>query len=216
MARKKLKKKAAGPNDVQLPAGRLLQYEITDEPIHDVQYRQLPDEVKNAVDRLYALAQTRPRQAIPELEALIQEYPHLPILYNYLTIAHVRISGRQKAKEMILRHYQMHPDYLFAKIHYAETCLEEGNYEKIGEIFDHKFDLKLLYPKRNRFHTSEYLGFMGIVAPYYLAMGEREIAMRIYAVMHDLNPSHIMTKRLRRLLYPGFFSRLWKRLLGKS
>lgn len=216
MARKKLKRKEAGQNSASSDDWRLLEYEITGEPIQNAYYKQLPDEVKDTVERLHDLAQRHPKQAIPELEALIQAYPRLPMLYNYLSVAYARIGGKQKAKEVIVRHYEQNPDYLFARINYAEICLQDEDYDKIGEIFDHKFDLKLLYPKRNRFHTSEYLGFMGVVAPYYVAKGERELAVRIYAVMSDIDASHMMTKRVRKLLYPGFFRRLFNRLRGRS
>lgn len=146
---------------------------------------------------------------------MIKEYPQLPILYNYLGIAYLGIRDRAKAKEIIVQNYTQNPDYLFARINYAELYLATGDYAKIAEIFDHKFDLQLLYPKRKRFHISEYLGFMGIIGPYFLATGERELAVKVYEMMQNIDPSHSMTKRLRRQLYPGPLMRLLKWLSGK-
>ena len=49
------------------------------------------------------------------------------------------------------------PDYLFGRLAYARDCLERGDLDKVSEIFEGKFDLKLLYPDRERFHVSEVL-----------------------------------------------------------
>ena len=40
---------------------------------------------------------------------------------------------------------------------YGDESLQKGEIEKIPEIFDNKFDLKMLYPNRNIFHISEYV-----------------------------------------------------------
>ena len=88
------------------------------------------------------------------------------------------------------------------------------DYAKIPEIFDHKFDLKLLYPKRNRFHITEVANFMGLIGLYFLAIGERGLAEKYNAALQEAAPDFPMAQKLRRALMPGLFARLWKRLTG--
>lgn len=197
------------------------EYEITSEPILDRGYKRLPKKVKEAIDRLYDKSQRRPREVIPELLELIEKYPDVPILYNYLSIAYSMSGQREKSEAMVRENYRRNPDYLFARLNYAEMCLARGDYKKVAEILEHKFDLKLLYPKRKRFHISEVVNFMGIVGIYFLEIGERDTAEKYYDVLQQIGQRYPITRypitrQLRNRLFPGLFRRLYLRLTGRS
>ena len=138
------------------------------------------------------------------------------MLYNYLSVAYSRAGKREKAEEIVRENYQLNPDYLFARLNYAELCRAQGDYEQIAEIFEHKFDLKLLYPNRKRFHISEVANFMGMMGVYFLETGEREGAERYYEALKEIAPSYPMTKLLRRKLHPGFLERLLRRMADQT
>jgi tetratricopeptide (TPR) repeat protein len=210
MAKKKRSKTSAPksvPNTAQL---RISEYEVTSEPLIEPKYQRLPEEVKSRLEQLHMIAQTKPRIAIPELEALIETYPTIPKLYNYLSIAYSTAGETEKMEEVILQNYRLNPDYLFARLNYAEICLHRKEYDKIADIFEHKFDLKLLYPRRKRFHISEITGFMGVIGQYFYYTGEREVAENAYRLLQQIAPRNPYTKRLKRLLYPGFFQRIFR------
>jgi len=192
------------------------EYEITFSPIQDRRYRRLPRRVKDAIERLHDEAQRRPHKAIPELLEWIEKYPNIPMLYNYLSVAYSLAGQREKSEAVSQENYRRNPDYLFARLNYAEICLAKGEYEKIGEIFEHKYDLKLLYPKRKRFHISEVANFMGLIGVYFFETGEREAAEKYYKILQQIAPGYPMTKRLRRKLFPNLLQRLWLRLMGQS
>jgi hypothetical protein len=116
----------------------------------------------------------------------------------------------EKAEACVLEAYRRHPTYLFAKVNYANVCLQKGEISKIPEIFDHKLDLKLLYPRRTRFHVSEFTGFAGVMCRYYGAIGEWDAAVIYYQILKQLAPKHPITKHAKRLLYPRFWIR-WLR-----
>ena len=185
-------------------------YEITTEPIIDGPYKRLPEDVKATLERLYTLAQTRPRQAIPELEILLHTYPHVPNIYNYLSIAYSAAGEKEKAEHIVAENYRRHPEYLFARLNYAEICLMKNDTAAIPSIFNNNFDLKLLYPKRKRFHISEVRGFMGVIGLYFHAIGQHELAQNIYDVLHHIAPHHTYTKRLKRLVHPTILQRLFR------
>ena len=97
------------------PGISLAHYEITTEPIQDRRYQRLPRHVKEAIERLHDVAQRRPREAIPELRDLITQYPRVPQLYNYLSVAYARAGQRQEAEAVVQENYQRNPEYLFAR-----------------------------------------------------------------------------------------------------
>nr|WP_319492757.1 hypothetical protein [uncultured Desulfobacter sp.] len=189
---------------------KLLEYEITPEPIYDRYYIKLPGHIKDRINELYDIIQKKPDQTIiSELETLIERYPKVPVLYNYLSIAYNRAGDEEKYQKAIKKNYDLNPDYLFARLNYAELCARQGEYEKIAEIFDHKFDLKLLYPKRKKFHLSEAANFMAFIGIYFLKTGKKELAEQYYKILAEIACDYPMTKRLRKQLYPGVFRRIF-------
>jgi tetratricopeptide (TPR) repeat protein len=193
----------------------VVQYEITTSPTQARAYKRLPRRVTDAIERLHEEAQRRPRKAIPELLEWIEKY-QVPILYNYLSVAYSMAGQREKSEAAVRENYRRNPDYLFARLNYAEICLAKGEYEKIGEIFEHKYDLKLLYPRRKRFHISEVVNFMGLMGMYFFETGKREMAEKYHEVLQEIAPRYPMAKRLRRKLYPNLLQRLWRRLFRSS
>ncbi len=190
---------------------RIVEYEITPEPIQDRRYKRLPRHVKDAFERLHYEAQRHPHQVIPELLDWIEKYPNMPMLYNYLSVAYSWSGQPEKAKEVIEENYRRNPDYLFARLNYAELYLAEGDYDRVAEILEHKFDLKLLCPERKRFHVSEVAGFMGLVGIYFFETGKQELAKQYLDILEKVAPEFPVTKQLHRKLHPSFLRRMLRR-----
>ncbi len=186
------------------------EYDITDEPLDNRDIKRLPAPVQARMDDLYELAQHDPRQAIPELERLVTTYPHIPTFANHLSIAYLAAGDQEHATALVREAYRRHPQYLFAKVNYANLCLQHGEIEKVPGIFDHAFDLKQLYPHRTRFHVSEFTGFAGVMCRYFCAIGEQNTAILYYQMLKQGAPHHPMTKHAKRVLYPPFWVR-WLR-----
>ncbi|MGA1869465.1 MAG: tetratricopeptide repeat protein [bacterium] len=169
-------------------------YNITDEPIKNLV--KIPKEIEKEVEELFYKSQERPEEAIEPLETLIKDYPFIPQLYNYLGVAYSRIGDYRNAQKIAKINYEKNPHYLFAKLNYAEICLQKGEAEKIPEIFDNKFELKALYPKRNEFHITEVAGFWGVMGIYFSLIGFTEQAQLYYKLLKELAPENPYTKNL--------------------
>ena len=186
------------------------EYDITDEPLDNRAIKKLPALVQARIDDLYELAQHHPTQAIPELERLVTTYSHVPTLFNYLSIAYLAAGDQEKATALVREAYRRHPQYLFAKVNYANLCLQQDEIGKVPGIFDHACDLKQLYPHRKRFHVSEFTSFAGVMCRYFCAIGEQDTALLYYQMLKQVAPRHPMTKHAKRVLYPPFWVR-WLR-----
>ncbi len=186
----------------------LTQYELTDEPLDSPYLKKLPPAIRERVDDLYHLSLTKPKQVIAEILDLVKKYPEVPMFYNYLSVAYSQLGDFENRNATILECYKKFPKYLFGRVNYAQVCLENGDAEKIPEIFEGKLDLKLLYPKRTKFHISEYINFTGVLGLYNLSIGRREIATQYYETMKQMDPRHRATKRLKRDLNPPLIARL--------
>lgn len=194
---------------------QLLEYEISYDPVVDpAEGRRTPEE-QDEVERLHGLARSNPRDAIPDLLRAMERYPDVRQFPNFLASAYSAIREDQKAEAVIREMLDRFPDYLFARLNYAEICLREGRVEEVAEILDHKFDLKLLYPRRDRFHISEFTGFAGTVGTYYARKGEVEIAERYLEILQEMEPDHPMTRRLQGEIDRAAVRRSLKDALGR-
>jgi tetratricopeptide (TPR) repeat protein len=189
-----------------------LDYEITHEALPHESIKQLPLPVQERVKELYNLARTQPQQAISPLLDMIEKYPMVPVFYNYLRIAYEMTGQLEKADALLEVIYRKFPDYLFAKTNYAFRCLRMGRLEKIPEIFNRKFDLDLLYPHRVVFHLSEFTAFTSVMALYHHVIGDRQNALRHYALLKRWAPNQELTQVVKSQLEPTLLQKLLDQL----
>lgn len=178
----------------------LFEYTVTYEPIKNKDLETLSAEVQKQVGKLFYMTNSNPKKVIPELRELIEEYPHIAVLYNYLGRAYSVLGDTKNANKIVFEAYQKFPNYLFARLNYAQICLEDGQLEEIPEIFDNKFELKLLYPERSEFHISEVLNFTYATGSYFARIGNKEAANSRYKFLKQIEPEHPLTKHFARLL----------------
>lgn len=207
MTHKKSKKSSRTPR--QRPkADRRNVYLVTNEPVIDKSDNLTP-EIMLALDRIYGeIANHRPKPAIAELEALQVKHPDVPKIDNLLVAAHSMLGHRDKVNELAETAYRKFPNYLFAKINYAQMLLSRGEFDAVPDIFDHKFDLMLLYPERRLFHVSEHTGFISVLCAYFCCVGRQDIAQELYDSLLKITPQSPMTAYARSFLKPGLRLRL--------
>jgi tetratricopeptide (TPR) repeat protein len=227
--RRKRRKERRGRRQSQFPSNRIfildqprgpvallsysISYDALDKPV-------LPDPA--ASDE--ALAQTRdslhaqmyhdPQSAIPRLAALLQQYPDSPLLMNWLAACHSRLGQFAEVSRLARRNFDLHPDYLFARVNYAQTLLEEGKVKEAGDVMGNKWDLKALYPHRDVFHISEYVAFSAVGVEFLMRTGKPEAANIIFDVMEQVAPDHEATLQLKRIMQGSALLRMAKTLAG--
>lgn len=201
--RRGIARKAASSRHERNGAGsdivRIDQYSIVYDPMSDEYSDMVPPEIEKEIcEKIYFLASENPRKAIARLNELRIQYPEHPRIYNFLAKAYLHLRDTKKMIEVIEENYRINPDYLFAKINYAEICLQRGDIHKIPIIFDHKFDLKALYPERDKFHVTEAVAFFGVLGIYFLKIHDMAQAKQMLQVVKDLNPDAEIIKDLER------------------
>jgi tetratricopeptide (TPR) repeat protein len=187
----------------------IMGFAVTIEPLPEPAFAALSRATKTELQRLYHLARTNPRAAAPQLMAALMRYPQVPSIFNYLFVAFAAMGDVKRAEAIVLENLRLHPNYLFARVNYAEIFLVHGEPGKVPETLGEELDLKQLYPERDRFHVSEVVGFYGVVGFYYWQTGRPEEAARCYALLRQLDPQHKMTQRLKAKVQPSWWRRLW-------
>ena len=193
-----------------------LEYEITYEPIQSGPYERLPEAVKKQLEKMHPEIPQKPQKFLPDLLKLKQKYPQVPQIYNYLIVAYIALGQEEDAETIARECFRENPDYLFARINLAEIYLARGEYEKIPELFHHKYDLKLLHPERDRFHISEAANFMGIMGLYFVRTDQRDVAERYNEILQQIAPDFPVAKTLERELRADPVMDLLEQLLKKK
>lgn len=192
-------------------AYKMANYEITDEPLIDKTFQSLPRNIQQELNTLFANVQDRfytdKASLVARLEELVEQYPHVPHISNYLAASY-QMTRNKKAKPRVEENYKTHPKYLFARIDYARLCLERRDLAKVREIFNEGFDLKLMYPQRNRFHITEFMAFNFIMCIYFRLSGEMEAAKQIAQTLTEVAPDHPITQQIQKMTNDSFWNRL--------
>lgn len=165
---------------------------------------------------LYSLAEENPRKAIKGVEKFSESHPDHPEVLNLLTYLYLIRRKIWKTGRLIEENYAKNPDYLFAKINYADLCLRRKNFQKIPEIFNNNLNLQDLYPNKKLFHVSEFRGFMVLMGFYHHAIGKRATAECYHYLAVRVDPKHPGTKTLaKKLYYTPFLKRFILKLFRR-
>ena len=182
----------------QAPAQMLeIVYDAMEHPWH----ARLSRETRDALPGLHALVLDDPRSAVTELGAWIEREP-LPMFYNWLSMAYSALGEVEAVKDVVRENYRTNPRYLFARLNYAELCLDDGDLDGAREALGPGPDIRALLGGRKRVHVSEVAGYYYAVALYHLATGDRDAAEKMYALLEDVAPAEPPTQALRRRLHP--------------
>ena len=134
----KIKKRKQTSTSNKKDVLKLVSYEISEEPMIDKVYHSLPQAIQDELDDIYAQIQSPlykdSDHIISRLEEWVDQYSHVPQISNFLAAAY-NLTGSNKFDACVEENYRKHPAYLFARIHYADQCMDKNELEKIPEIF---------------------------------------------------------------------------------
>ena len=118
-----------------------------------------------------------------------EKHPNNPLVDNLLAFIYLQNKEKEKAEKLIEESYKKYPDYLFAKINYADQCLRYKKLDLIPFIFP-SFDLSALFPEKSKFHVSEFRGYMTLMSRYHLLLKDKKTARLYYQYAYQADPSH--------------------------
>jgi len=165
-------------------------YTITTDPHFQDEKLGITPELSKEMNNLYYEMQKKKKnkKVIDKISRLIEQYPKLAILKNYLTTAYNIQGNYKKAIEINKRTLEEHPEYLFARINEASQCIERKEFEKAIDLLGEQLDIQGLYPERNEFHLSEVTNYIKTTIRYLLAIDNIELAENRYNMLCEIAP----------------------------
>ena len=180
---------------------KTITYKITEDALFMDEQNAMTPELKKKLQGLYNLSLKGNKKDIPEFLALIEKYPRNPQIKNYLSALYSHAGMHEKAEEMNQWILAEHPNYLFAKLNYAQKYLSSKQYEKIPEILGENMELQALYPERDTFHLVELIAFLRISIQYFGAIQDWEQAEIRLEILEELDPDSEGTKQANKIYH---------------
>ena len=165
-------------------------YKITADPAYLNAETGITDELFRQMADLHRSALKGGKKNIEKLTKLIEQYPGVPQLKNYLSVAWMNTGNIEKAREINHLIVQEHPDYLFGRLNLAFEYYYKQQYEKIPEVVGNLMEIQYLYPERDCFHLSEVTSFNKLAIMYFCAVGNLEAAEARYEMIDKIAPGH--------------------------
>jgi tetratricopeptide (TPR) repeat protein len=183
----------------------------TDNAFQNKRYGITPD-LERQLESLGKACQTaRNRKIIDKLIQLIEKYPNVPMLKNYLSVAYNVLGDIGKAYEVNHWTLKEHPDYLFARLNLVHEYLNNGETEKIPELLGSSLEIKMLYPDREIFHVAEVTSYYLAVIRYCSMTGDLELAENRLEILEEIAPDHPQTEQAKQIFEYLLFNRIKER-----
>jgi len=165
-------------------------YDITSDPQFWIDYYGITPALRREMPRLEEHAVDGAVSAVGKFLELIEKHPQVPQLKNLLSALYANSGQLDKAEEMNRWIETEHPDYLFAKLNKAAVHYHKGEFEKMPQVLGEMMELKAMYPDRETFFISEFMGFNKMAALYFVATGDFEQAQTRLDIMTEVEPDH--------------------------
>jgi tetratricopeptide (TPR) repeat protein len=140
------------------------------------------------------------KNIIDKLIQLIVDFPTVPILKNYLSVAYNVQGNYEKAREANNWILAEHPEYLFAKLNQANVFMDNGEFEKVTQILGDNMEIKLLYPDRELFHLAEVTSFYKVAIRYFCGTNNLNLAINRMEILKKIAPGHPHTLEAEEIL----------------
>ena len=165
----------------------IVPYQILKEPLPDPFYKKLSKIEQGQIDATIDQIQAGKKVKVESLLALHKKHPDYPFLTNALAIVYNQNNEKEKSFALTKQNFEKHPDYLFGRINYASSCLEEGNFKEYERVMQGKSHPHELFPQRKQFDMNEVLGTYKTVALYHMYRGEKQPIEHIVRILEKLD-----------------------------
>ncbi|MDO9257394.1 MAG: DUF1186 domain-containing protein [Bacteroidales bacterium] len=164
-------------------------YKITTDPLFQNKRLGITPVLQKQLEPLFFEVQNKSNsKIIDKLTHLIVEYPTVPLLKNYLSVAYNVRGNHDEAMEVNKWILADHPDYLFGKLNKANSCIENSDFDAVPDILGPALEISQLYPDRDTFHLAEITNFFKVIIRYYVAIGNKEMAEQRLKELKKLAP----------------------------
>lgn len=168
----------------------LVEFTITHEPMPDPLLDALPEADRDEFAAVAERVREEPVAMRERLRALVDRYPHIPTLWNWLTLAEHAAGDADRMEYLVEQTYVRFPDYLNGIAQWVMLLLRDDRVEDAARVLNGRLGLHMWWPDRRVYHATEYVVFNAMLGMYFLATGQRRYAGFQLKCIRDILPEH--------------------------
>ena len=153
----------------------------------DSPYRNIPQVIVEQIPELHKQSLKGNVQIIKKLERLIGQYPKVPALYSYLSVAYMNQGNAAKFHHLNDMMAKQFPDYSVSKINQANRHLVKNELDKAEAILGHDMELTAFLPNRQIYHISEVAQFYETTVRFFILKRQFEVADSHLNIVKELS-----------------------------
>ena len=153
----------------------------------DNPYRNIPQDIQEKLHDLHKLADKGHVQGIKKLERLVERYPRVPILFNFLSIAYLNHGNTQKFNQLNELMLKRFPDYTISRINQANQHIINGEFDEAEALLGYNMELSEFLPNRQIFHISEVCQYYETTIRYFIHKREFENVDNRLKMLKDIS-----------------------------
>lgn len=162
--------------------------------------------VETLLEKMYFEIPKGKEKTLKKLIKYTNQFPKVPVFKNYLMTYYANKGNEEKVKEVNKWIIKEHPNYLYAKINYAITLLEENKTEEINKILGNSLLLHELLPNRTAFLLDEIISYYGFTIYFLDTIKEIEEADNRLDILKEIDENHPKVKEIENRRITSFFN----------
>ncbi len=160
-------------------------YQETDNP-----YRNIPQAIVEQMPELHIQSLKGHTQIIKKLEKLIANYPKVPALYNFLSIAYMCHGNAVKFDKLNALIMKQFPEYSLSRINQANRHLMNDELDEAEAVLGYDMELTAFLPNRQIYHISEVAQFYEITIRFFIRKRQFDVADSRLIMLKDLSQKY--------------------------
>jgi hypothetical protein len=123
------------------------------------------------------------------LQQNIARWPQNLIFYKQLIQIYQHGGFREEANGAVKDFYQKFPDYLLAKVCYADYLIKQDELEQVMPVFNGQYSLAAIYPEQNTFYIDDVVKFYSLMSRYFLQKEDVFLSVYFFNLLNELEIS---------------------------
>ncbi len=171
---------------------------ITNEPMVYHSHKEL-ENIADYFHERVSRSTTVSLATVAELEGYVRRYPDVPSLKNYLYVAYIRTKQIKKGLDFLNKTMELHPNYIFANINFANYLLQQNNPTKAASALKEPFDVRN-FEKDEYIHCSAFTHYYTTAVRIEIERGNFDEADKMNRLLFDYDPKDEVLRELVVLL----------------
>lgn len=116
----------------------------------------------------------------------INQWPQNPTFYDQLIQIYQFAGLKEDVNAEVKNFYHQFPDYLLAKVRYADYLIEQDQLDQVMPVFNEQYSLSAIYPGQSTFSITDVVDFYSLMARYFLQKEDIFLSAYYVNLLDDL------------------------------